>query len=300
MSRLVAACALAAPLWLAIGAQAAVLRVGPGRSLALPSAAAAVARDGDQVLIDPGHYTDCAVWRANRLVIEGHGAADAVVIDGPVCEGKALFVTTGQDITLRNLTLADASAAEGNGAGIRAEGASLLVDHLRLIHDQDGILAGADPERRIIVRDSLFRDDGACLKACAHGIYAGRIALLRVERSQFRGTREGHHIKSRALRTEIIGNDIADGPDGTASYLIDIPNGGALLVQGNRLEKGPRSQNPGTLIAIGEEGPTNPSPSMVIDANTVRNDGAPAEFVRNRTGVAISFSGNLLSGPIAP
>ena len=38
-------------------------RVGPDRELTTPSAAAAVARDGDTVLIDPGTYSgDVATW----------------------------------------------------------------------------------------------------------------------------------------------------------------------------------------------------------------------------------------------
>jgi hypothetical protein len=296
-----AALILCASLSLTQGAAAALLQVGPGRAYALPSAAAAAAHDGDHVLIDPGRYSDCAVWRATNLLIEGAGPADAVVIDGPVCQGKALFVTAGQEITLRNLTLADATAPEGNGAGIRAEGQSLVADHLRLIHDQDGILTGADPQRRIIVRHSLFLNDGACLQACAHGVYAGRIALLRIESSQFSDTREGHHIKSRALRTEIIGNTIADGPDGTASYLIDIPNGGALLIRGNSLEKGPHTQNPNAIIAIGEEGVTNPSTDLVIEANNVRNDtGRTTRLVLNPAALAILLSANTLFGPITP
>ena len=43
-------------------------RVGPDRSLTTPSAAAAVARDGDTVLIDAGSYAgDVATWTPGRL-----------------------------------------------------------------------------------------------------------------------------------------------------------------------------------------------------------------------------------------
>jgi hypothetical protein len=49
----------------------AVYRVGPNRELRVPSQAARLVRDGDVVLIDAGVYRDCAVWRANRLVLRG-------------------------------------------------------------------------------------------------------------------------------------------------------------------------------------------------------------------------------------
>src|SRR6185503_3605591 len=103
-------------------------------------------------------------------------------------------------------------------------------------------------------RDSSFIGNGSCARACAHGIYTGALELLRVERSRFLGTREGHHVKSRAFRTEVLGCDIEDGPEGTASYLIDVPNGGAVLLRGNRLSKGPRSDNRSTRLSIGAEG----------------------------------------------
>ena len=44
-------------------------------------------------------------------------------------------------ITIRNLTLTRARVADFNGAGIRAEGGDLTIEHVRFIDDQDGILA---------------------------------------------------------------------------------------------------------------------------------------------------------------
>jgi hypothetical protein len=57
------------------GVSAKVLLVGPERTLQAPSDAAAVAEDGDIVRIDPGEYVDCAIWRANRLVLEAPDGA---------------------------------------------------------------------------------------------------------------------------------------------------------------------------------------------------------------------------------
>jgi hypothetical protein len=33
----------------------------------------------------------------------------------------------------------------------------------------------------------------------------------------------------------VIDNDIVDGPEGNSSYLVDVLNGGNLLMQGSRL-----------------------------------------------------------------
>ena len=276
------------------------LEVGPGRSYTTPSEAAAAARDGDRVVIAPGQYFDCAIWRQNDLIIEGAPGGGTTITDKP-CQGKALFVVQGDRVTVRGLTLARSRVPDGNGAGIRAEGRDLVVERVRFLDNQNGILAANQPQGTLIVRDSEFTRNGSCEHACAHGIYANRLALLRVERSTFRETRQGHHIKSRALRTEVVGCDIADGPDGTASYLIEAPNGGAVLISDNRLEKGPRSENRSAAISIGAEGVDRPTPEIRVENNSFRVDGVyQTTFVVNITATPAILRGNVIQGQAKP
>lgn len=290
---------LIAVLFVPCGLSAATLQVGPGMTFAMPSAAAMRARDGDRVEIAPGTYYDCAVWRSNDLVVEGTG--QGVVITDKTCQGKGLFVVTGNNVTVHNLTLQRARVPDNNGAGIRAEGRNLTVDGVRFIDDQNGILAAPSPQSTMIVRNSDFERDGVCRRACAHGIYVDHIARLRVEHSRFFEIRDGHGIKSRAARTEIVDCDIADGANGTSSYQIDVPNGGAVLITGNKLEKGPRSGNHKTAIAIGEEGVSQPTPEIRIERNVFRNDGNfPTAFVWNVTATPAMLHANRLSGKVVP
>jgi hypothetical protein len=116
---------------LSTGAQARTLEVGEHKDFKMPSAAAAAAKDGDRVTIQPGEYFDCAVWTASKLVVEGVGDPAKVIITDKACQGKALFVTVGEGITVRNLTLTRARVPDGNGAGIRGEGKDLVVDGVR-------------------------------------------------------------------------------------------------------------------------------------------------------------------------
>ena len=281
-------------------ASARTLEVGEGKPYKMPSLAAAAARDGDVVNIFPGEYFDCAVWQANKLVVQGVGEADKVVITDKACNGKALFITTGADVTIRNLTLTRARVADANGAGIRGEGEMLLVEGVRFINDQNGILSGVEGGT-LIVRDSTFEHNGTCEKSCSHGIYVGNFKLLRVERSQFSDTRQGHHIKSRAERTEIIGNTIIDGGEGTASYLIDIPNGGSVAIRDNTMEKGPMAENRSTAISIGAEGVTQPTRELLIENNSFRNSGSyDTIFVSNFTATEAVLRGNKVSGRAKP
>ncbi|HEX2943375.1 MAG TPA: right-handed parallel beta-helix repeat-containing protein [Rhodopila sp.] len=264
----------------------------------MPSEAASKARDGDVVRLDPGTYADCAIWTANRLRIEA--AAPGVVLAGKTCAGKGIFITQGRDITIRGITFADATVPDRNGAGIRAEGRNLTVENSRFLRNENGILAGGGADSEVRIIDSEFLDNGACIRACAHGVYAGGpIKRLEILRSLFYGTRIAHHIKSRARTTIVRDSRIEDGPDGTSSYLIDVPNGGNLLIENDVMEKGPQSSNPGVAILIGEEGVTNPTTSLIVRNNTFRNDtGRRTIFVSNRTTTKVEVQGNVLTGNV--
>jgi hypothetical protein len=289
-----------AALVLATGAQARTLEVGENKEFKMPSAAAAAAQDGDRVEIQPGEYFDCAVWSANKLLVEGIGDPDKVVVTDKTCQGKALFVTVGEDITIRNLTLTRARVADGNGAGIRGEGKNLVVERVHFVNNQNGILSGTTGGS-MIVRNSVFDRNGACDSACAHGLYVGNLDLLQVEQTRFIGTKRGHHIKSRALRTEVAGCAIQDGPDGTASYEIEIPNGGSVIVRGNMIEKGPKAENHAGVIVIGVEGVTHPTREIIVEDNTFQNDGFwQTTFVNNQTATEAVLRGNKLSGSVNP
>jgi Right handed beta helix region len=279
-------------------AMAATLDVGAGKKYPAPSAAAAVAHDGDHIVIAPGTYFDCAFWRANNLVIEGAGPGKTVITD-KTCGGKALFVIDGSNITVRNLTLQRARVPDFNGAGIRAEGGDLTVDNVDFINNQDGILAASNPKMTIIIRNSQFLRNGTCEGGggCAHGIYVNAAKLLRIEHTKFLGTKQGHQIKSRALRTELIGCDIEDGPDGTSSYSLDIPNGGSVVVRDSKIEKGPKSENHTAAIIVGEEGVTQPTEEITVENTSFRVDGTYSSFlVDNMTATEANLKHDTLSG----
>lgn len=275
------------------------LEVGPGQEYKSPSAAVAAARNGDTIVVAPGQYFDCATIRQSNLTIAG-SAAGAVLTD-KTCGGKALLVIDGNNVTVRNLTLQRARVVDNNGAGIRAEGGNLTVENCRFINDQDGILAADNPRATIRILGSTFIDNGVCHGSCAHALYVGRIRLLQVQNSRFLDTHDGHNIKSRAARTEISNNVIEDGPNGTSSYLIDIPNGGDVVIRNNVLEKGPRSSNRANAIMIGEEGVDQPTNEIVVEGNKFTNDvGQTTTFVHNITATPAQLSGNVFKGPVRP
>ncbi len=294
------------------GANGRTVEVGPGRMLRLPSEAAAVAQPGDTIRIDAGEYRDCAIWRTPHLTIEGVGGY-AHVRD-VACDGKAIWVFYAAPVTIRHVRFSGAAVPRRNGAGIRWEGGGLLtVEDGRFENNQMGLLAHNRRSTSLVIRNSRFEGNGACETFCGHGLYAGLIAALTVETSVFVGQILGHHIKSRATVNRIVGNRISDGARGTASYAIDLPNGGAAVIRGNRIEKGPLTDNPNCAICIGAEirpeseatHPShrpNPQGAITIEGNVFRSEtGSPdTAFVWNRGPHPVALRDNRLSGGAIP
>ena len=270
-------------------------RVGPNRALEVPSAAAAVAHDGDTVLIDAGTYVgDVAVWTQSHLTLRAVGGRAHLEADGNSAQGKAIWVISGDHTRVDRVEFSGARVPDDNGAGIRQEGNGLTVTRSWFHDNQDGILTGADPESDIVIRRSRFFRNGAG-DGYSHNLYVGAVRSLTVTGSYLWGADTGHELKSRAARNVILGNRIADG-DATTSYSVDLPNGGSSLVAGNVIIQGPNSEN-STLVSYGAEGLTNRSHRLWVVNNTFVNRRATGTFVALAQGSEARLRNNLLVGP---
>jgi hypothetical protein len=99
----------------------------------------------------------------------------------------------------------------------------------------------------------------------------------------------------------VLDGDIEDGPEGTSSYLIDVPNGGAVLLRGNHLSKGRSSGNRSTAISIGAEGVDRPTPEIHIESNVFTLEGSyHTVFVTNHTATPALLKGNTLPTTVTP
>ena len=240
---------------------------------------------------------------ASNLVIEGTAPEARTVIDRQDLRRQGAAGHRGGDITIRNLTLTRARVPDGNGAGIRAEGNG-LTDRARQLHQQPGRHPRRHPmpdgthhrprqrvhpqrrlRRRLRARRLCQPDRRCCTSSTASSSRRSRPTTS----------------SPAPLRTEVIDCDIHDGPNGTASYEIEAPNGGSLVVRGNTIEKGPKAENHTAMIMIGSEGVTQPTREITIENNTVRNDGNfPTTFVYNMTATEAVLKGNKLIGAIEP
>jgi hypothetical protein len=281
----------------------ATLTVGHGNGYQFQTIAAAVAASssGDTVLIAAGNYVgDYPPGISHDLTIESVGGQVNMIAKAgdPPPNGKGILDIGGPgvSITIQGISFRDAAVNAGNGAGIRYEGGNLTLIDDRFVDDQDGLLANADPNGNITISGSVFNQNGSG-SGLTHNIYVNQIATLTLENSQFLGAVAGHEIKSRAATTIIKNNVIADGASGTASYSIDLPNGGNATISHNVIEKGPNSQNP-AIISYGEEGASNPGTSLVINANQVMNDdqSGSATMLQNDTSATAQITGNSIWG----
>jgi hypothetical protein len=266
--------------------------------------------DGDRVVFDPGVYRDCAIWSASHLTLEARLAPATMnqtvmtqtIVTGPACGERALFYFLGNDITVRGLSFQHARDPFHTGAGILMEGANLTVENSAFLDNENGILAGGPPTSVVRVRHSLFLGNGSCLGKCAHALYVGaRIARLEVVGCVFLDTHVGHAIKSRASATLVRDNRIEDGPTGTSSYLIELPDGGDGAIINNVLHKGMHSENQEVAISLGTESNLNPTLTLDIRGNRFTSDlPGPVRFVRNATPAPAQLRRNTLVGNVIP
>lgn len=276
-------------------ASAEVLRVGPAEALSNPSLAAAVAKAGDVIEISAGTYDgDVAVWPQDRLTIRGSGGPVIIAAGGAAAEGKAIWVTKGHGVRVTGVTFSGARSADGNGAGIRHEGGDLTVSHCTFHDNENGILMGDLENADVVVENSEFYRNGDG-SGGTHNIYVGRVRSFTLRFSSSHHAIVGHAVKSRAHRTVLAYNHLADMTDGRASYLVDLPDGGAALLLGNVIQQGRQAEN-STLVSYGAEARRNGGGPFHVVGNTLVNLRDAGLFIANRTGIPAQIANNLFEG----
>ena len=281
-------------------AQAELILVGPGEKFETLSAVASILNDGDVVEIVPGVYKDCAVITANNLVIRPKGWSKfnkRVRFQDMACLEQAIFVIYGNNIWIEGIDFANARVPDGNGAGIKYQGAHLFLQDTYFLNNEMGILTGPNISSKIFINNSVFELNGKEAPRWGHAVYAGAIGSLSVTNSTFLQQKTGHHIKSRALYTEVIGNEIKDGKDGTASYSVDVSNGGSVLIENNKIQKGANSNNFSAAICIACEGELNIGRSIIVRNNIFVNESSQqVAFLNNLASIEAQLENNKLFG----
>ncbi len=274
-----------------------VLTVGTGEEYATLSAALAAAHDGNVIDVNAGTYVNDFGAVDAKVTIQGVGGVAKFVATEAPANLKGIL-TVDDDVTIRNLSFSGAAidaADGGNGAGIRYEGGVMVLDNDSFSHNQDGILAFPTlsnlTTNTIAITNSTFSDNGSG-SGYTHNLYVGAVSTLTATDDTFEGAVVGHEFKSRALVNVITDNTFRDGPTGTASYDIDLPNGGKDTITGNVIEKGPESEND-AMVHFGGEGIPYAGSSLTVSGNTFENDLGPQTVaVLNQTAISVAINNN--------
>ena len=273
-----------------------VLTVGVGKQFQTINAAiqAADQMGGNaDIKVDAGTYTNDGgyLWDGiNNVTIEGVGGMAKIVDPTYYAGGKAAIVTGGQNIALKNLDISGVTVPDGNGAGIRYDQGTLLLDNVHLHNNQNGILGGADAAGSITIQNSEIDHNGTSA-GNTHNIYIGDVANFTLTNSYVHDANVGHEVKSRAENNTITNNRILDN-GGTSSYAIDLPNGGNATITGNVIEQGANNPNH-TINAYGEEGNLHAGTTVNFSGNTVVNDDAEGRGpLWANNGATITGTGN--------
>ncbi|WP_332741726.1 hypothetical protein [Hydrogenophaga sp.] len=274
-----------------------MLNVGVGKTYAVPSAAAAVARDGDVIRIAAADYRgDVATWRNNNLTLCGVGGRARLFADGKNAGGKGIWVVSGTNVTIDSVEFHNATVPDRNGAGIRAEhGGWLRVRNSGFFDNQNGILTHNTAGTSLIIEGSEFARS-LVAGGLGHNLYVGRIDRLTVTGSYFHEANRGHNLKTRARESIIENNYFMDGPTGTSSYLADFAEGGRVVLRGNLFHKGPNAQNP-SAISYGSEGLLHSVNTLAMTHNTMAITRSGGAFLQVRAGTqSVVLKANLFAG----
>ncbi len=252
-----------------------VLTVGAGMEFATLGDACQAAVAGDTIAVKAGTYVnDFATVNVALKIVSLGGLVNEVATQPPPND-KALL-TVNANLAIQGFTFTGGSdgSPDGNVSGIRLQNGNLSVSYCYFHDMQEGLLAGADSTASISIDHSEFARNGTG-DGYSHNLYVGAIASVNVTNSYFTASDVGHEIKSRAAVTTISNNVIADGPTGTGSYDIDLPNGGVATVTNNVIEKGPLSSNVYAIHYSGESQFTYAKNALTVTGNTILNDAGP-------------------------
>ncbi len=273
-------------LVLPTGALAEVLTVardgsGDHRSIAR---AVAASEHGDTIRILPGTYSAVDVSIPHDLTIEG-----GVIITADMQVAKGFLVPLGGTaVTVRNVTFEGARSPDLNGAGIRFEGSSLVVEDATFRDNENGILATGDEAGMVSVSRSLFENSGHG-DGYSHGLYLSSGKSLTVRDSRFVGTKVGHHVKSLASMTGVIGNTFDDA-GGETSYVVDATAGGRLIIMRNEIL---RRQSAGQQTLFNYDATRGGEPiEIVIEDNVIVTERPSTRLLRNPEGAELRMEGN--------
>lgn len=236
----------------------------------LDDAVRAIGEGSGTIVVAPGRYPECAVFRGANITIRAAQPSTAI-FDGGACEGKAVLVLGGKSATIDGLVFRNIRVDDKNGAGIRLEDGDLNVVRSTFLDSETGILTNENLGASITIERSTFSGLGGCEgNRCSHSVYVGEAGRVTVDRVRFERGRGGHYLKTRAANVRVTNSSFDDSQGTDTNYTIDLSNGATGEISGNTIVVGPNKENRSAVIAVAPEHRKNPSSGLRVLNNDVR------------------------------
>ncbi len=268
------------------------------------SEVAPLVEDNDTILIEKGNYYDDiqVTWTKNNLYICGINGKPILTAGDNLAKnynnGKGIFVIRGNNTRVENIEFRDAVVSDNNGAGIRQEGANLIVRNCNFVGNEMGILQGGKIDNcTILIEFCEFYGNGSNSNpGYQHNIYINFIDTLIFRFNKtYDAVAEGNELKSRA-KFNFIEYNLISNLNSCDSRNIDLPNGGCAVILGNIIEQGQNSVN-SNIIGFGLEGLSNPAPhNLYICSNTIVNYKDRGNFIDTKSIDTIFIKNNICVG----
>ncbi|MEM6413246.1 MAG: right-handed parallel beta-helix repeat-containing protein [Pseudomonadota bacterium] len=239
------------------------------------------AADGTVIEIPAGDYDLKDVRIRKNITLRGaiNGTQRPILRSAETTDKGVLVPQVGVSLRLENLVFRNTSSWDRNGAGVRHEGLNLTIVNCLFDSNEDGILATGDPNGVITITGTKFIDNGFG-DGQSHAIYVLNASKVDIRDSEFIGTRIGHHVKSLARETVLIGN-LMDDAYGRASYALDASKGGLVTVKNNKIIQSVDSDNSAILNYDLTRG--GAAVGFTIEGNEIINNYNGGILLRNDT-----------------
>ena len=211
----------------------AVLSVAAGGNI---QAAIDRALPGDTVQVAAGSYVNQFLSIFKDITLQAVGGYVVMTETQQPPNGKSM-IDEGGNVTISGFDISGVTVPDANGAAVRYEFGNLTLYNDYFHNNQDGILGAPDPNGSITIDHSDFGFNGGGT-GNTHDIYIGAINKFTLTNCYIHDANQGHEVKSRAANNVITNNRIFDNQS-SASYSIDLSNGGNATITGNVIQQGP-------------------------------------------------------------
>ena len=212
-------------------------------------------------------------WNDNTflwpMTFQGTAGQNMPIMALPYNNAKGMLEVFNASVNFKGIEVANANGlgwqGEPNQAGIKLNAGcagNFSIDSCYIHNCDDGILGGDFGTNVTITNTELAKCGSAT--GFTHNCYIAPCASVTVNNVLSWGAVIGHCFKTRAAVGAITKLRAFDGPYGTASYLLDMPDGGNYTIDSCTFEKGVHASNAPCVHYGAENQSSHPVNTLVI------------------------------------